>query len=795
MRDKVKNTRNFVLVLAVLCCVFKSNAQHYFDNRITVPADLPAPVMDAVKDMAYWLEKSTSRPFTVRQSDRAALQKSIQLVWADRSDLPTEIKEQLNRDGQSFYLAVDDKKGVRIAGTGTNSFNNGIYTFLQELGFRWYMPGDSWAIVPKSFKGNIRLNRIYTPDFQGRFYAGTGGVNAIPGIDPDNNFRKDFTIWNKRNRFGHDYAIKGHSGHLFYRSNKKILDANPLWFCNGKINGFGRVDISFPEVVRLFTKWALGQVNPEDRFPTIGIDPSDGAGGKDDCLPTNIAEIKTWSDKYFWLANQVAAQLAKGDTKTQVQLYAYSTHSAPPSFPLKDNIYPIIIPYAFQNVSSPEGFIEIWQKKMNGRPMGMYDYWNITQWSSAIPQFNIYSIPEKLWLWKKNNITSINIESTNSKGPMGHAFWLASQMMWNTNLSFDSLYSDFLLSCFGPAANDVKKMYDRWSQNYQEEMEVNLSLQDLKHASEKTRDPEILNRLAELKAYVHYIKLYYEYKASPSSAEAYEKLIGYIQAIHDLRLVQSSALLERYIKAPKNYRAATGRKIAAKSSTLNIERQFRQDIKEHSETYTISNFKFDIRKAVPIKDEKPANPRYLNGRNSYRFYLPVAKDFEIKVGTNKETKMVITGDSKTWFEKMIPAGKDNYYTIKVRLQGGHYTLDFGEFARFSRIIFPTDIVFISSGISYYDNAGFPIHYVYVPNDVSEIVYQDDLGPGINRRGYWLDPDGKKIEAQKIKDKVYRVKVPEKNRGRVWTLVIGHRSFKMLNIPNTFSIRKFDYSDN
>src|SRR5690606_30179392 len=208
-----------------------------------------------------------------------------------------------------------------------------------------------------------------------------------------------------------------------------------------------------------------------------------------------------------------------------------------------------IIPYAFQNVAEPEQYIEMWHQKMNKRPMGIYDYWNITQWSSDVPQFNINAIPQKLRLWKKYNINTINLESTNAKGPMGHAFWLASQMMWDTDQSFEELYSEFLTKSFGPAANDIKRMYDRWSKNYQGSMDAPLSLQDLSKASSKTNDPVIQMRISELKAYVHYLLLYYDYINKPT-VKGYTNLINYILGIHHLRLLQTHALQSRYIKPP-----------------------------------------------------------------------------------------------------------------------------------------------------------------------------------------------------------------------------------------------------
>lgn len=769
--------------------------QQYFDQSIYVSKDLPPVVMESVEDMAYWLQKSSGKKYTIKQTDKF-LDKGIQVAWAKEMALSDSQKQALNKDGQSFYLCIRENNCATIIGTGIHSFNNAIYTFLHELGYRWYMPGDAWTIVPTSFPKNLQISKIYTPDFQGRFYAGTGGVNAIPGTDPKNTFKQDYNLWNKRNRFNSDYKIKGHSGHLFYNENKKILDAHPEWFCNGKINRYGRMDISRPEVVKLFTQWALTQAKQDEPFPTIGIDPSDGAGGKDDCLPANMPVIKTWSDKYFWLANQVANKLDKKDNKTQVQLYAYANHAATPSFALEKNVYPIIIPYAFQGITSPDNFIRSWSKKIDGRPMGIYDYWNITQWSSGIPQMNIYSIPEKLRLWKLYNVTSINLETTNGKGSTGHALWLAGQVMWNTNISFDSLYKDFLNKSFGPAAPDIKNMYDRWSKNYQQEMEVDLSLHDLAKASSKTKDKAIHARLNELKAYVHYLKLFYDYKAAPKSATAYERLVSYVHAIHYLRLLQSSALLERYIKPPAGYKKPVSAKSQATTITpVNIEKLFEQDLDQHLARYSIPDFDFEINKAKTISSEPVAKPQYLNGRNSYEFFHSKPGLFMINAGSRGDTRLTITGsDGKIWLEKMIPASESGYTPIKIQLPAGIYTLSFGDFARFSRLEFPAENIFMSNGMSYYDNAGYPVHYAFISKDADAIIYEDRLGPGTNKRGYWINPDGKRVDPVKLKNGIYKIPVPGEYRGKVWTLNIGHRQFKLLNIPNRFSLRKFEYKE-
>lgn len=765
----------------------------YYNQTIYAPSSKSKALNESVNDMAFWLGKATGKPFRI-EPNKAAGNSGIQLQQLDESDLPKDVKNKINEDGQAFYLAIQGTRSVRIIGTGDNSFINGIYTFLQELGFRWYMPGDNWTIIPQLKQQNLSIKKVYRPDFQNRYYFGTGGLAPIAGLDPQNTFKADFDLWNRRNRFSSDFAIKGHMGQAFFNANKKVLTDHPEYSCNGNVNPNGRIDIANPNAVNLYVQWALDQVNPQTRFPVIGVDPADNSGSNDDCLPAGMPQIKSWSDKYFWLANRVAQAAEEKGMAALVELYAYSSHAAPPSFDLHKNVYPVIIPYAFQRVASPEDFISLWRKKIKGRSMGLYDYWNITQWSSDVPQFDIFSIAGKLKFWKENNVTTINLETTTAKGPMGHAFWLASQMMWNTRLSFDSLYNAFLIQCFGTAAPDIKKMYDRWSLHYQGAMDVSLSLHDLASASAKTTDADVQKRITELKAYVHYLKLYYDYQHDASPAR-YQELVNHIYGIHHLRLLQTSALITRYIKAPTGFTQAI-EKNAVPVEVAQIEKKFKKDIEENPVAYTISSFNLDITRAYPVETGKQQryNPGSIDGSNTYSFYLPKQQQFILRAGSTKDAKLLIKDDKgKTWYDKVVSAKEQGYDSIAIDLPKGKYVLSFGAYYQLSRMIFPENIVFFSSTKNY-SNAGYPLLYTYVPKGVTEIIYKDAHGPGMNKRGDWIDPDGKHVKPELIKYATYRIPVRTEYSGKVWALNIGHRSFQILNIPEIFSLNAFQYTE-
>ena len=766
---------------------------------IYIPADADKVVSESANDMAYWLNKAGAGSFVVVGNNRPPAA-GIRLVTTDHSNLPASQLSEIKANGQAFHLFATGVSDAVITGTGSNSLVNGIYTFLHELGFRWYMPGDNWVKLGDVNK-SIRLNKIVNPSFSDRIYAGSGGANQIPGLDANNNFRADFLLWNRRNRFNGDYPALGHQGIAFYNANKTELDKHPEYFCDRKPTRNAKLNFDNPALVKLYTNWIFGQLKAGSRFPVASVEPADGSGGEDDCLPVTIPGIKTWSDKYFWMANQVAQNLPAAQRDARITMYAYNKHADPPGFRLHPNVFPVIIPYAFQRSTSAFAFIESWRQRMQGQPMGIYDYWNISQWSQCLPQLNVHELDTKLRLWKQSNITSINLESTYAKGPMGHAMWLASQKMWNIDLDWNALYSEFLDDLFEEAAGDVRRMYDRWSRGYLGAADIILSCDDLQKASEKARKPVVKERLTELKAYLRFLKLHHEYTEN-KTVEKYDQLIRYIMSVHHWRLLHTSALVFLYIPKPKGYKTVSDKTEQArlygaiKPLTLaQAERNFDNDRRSLPKPFPISGVKFDLARvsAAPPAD-KPNIPLYINNQNTYSFQLTQTRKLLFKAGATVATSLCILNQvGDTVLRKDIQPAKTGYADINITLAAGVYRLIFGEGQRFSRIEFPAGLAVIT-GDRNYDNAGFPLQYVYVPSDVTEIVYEDVFGPGLNRRGNWRQPDGKTVQPEKVFSNVYRVPVPASFRGKVWTLNIGHRQFRMLNIPDYYSLNPFTYTE-
>ena len=189
MKSILKALYSRVKILG-LVLFFLGNANAQENHSIYIPGDLDPKVLDAVKDMAFWLQKMSGRTYKLVE-DNENRREGIRLQWLEKTKLQRAIEKQVSNDGQSFYLEIKNQQNALIVATGKSSFINGIYTFLQELGFRWYMPGDAWTIIPRKSDVQLNITKTVTPAFRNRLYAGSGGIGAIPGVDPSNTFKKD----------------------------------------------------------------------------------------------------------------------------------------------------------------------------------------------------------------------------------------------------------------------------------------------------------------------------------------------------------------------------------------------------------------------------------------------------------------------------------------------------------------------------------------------------------------------------------------------------------------------------
>jgi hypothetical protein len=708
------------------------------------------------------------------------------------------------RDGQSFFLRRQSGKTL-IQYTTRHSLDNAVYTLLDRWGFRWYGPGDHWVVKPAAVPAGDIPGRWVTPTFRNRAFFGTGGLDAPPPNDPSNRYKAGWSAWKRRNRFNSDYAPTGHTGQAFYAQNRALLEAHPDWFNGPEGLRNGRIRIEVPQAVAAYKAWATKNVaGSKDPFVVIGVDPEDGRGGADDPLPPDgFAGLSHWNhaDKWWWLANEIAKDFPE-DGRVVVSMYAYGdgpTNALAPRFPLRRNVYPVVIPYAFQTAYVPADMVRTWASRAQGT-MGLYDYWNITQWSKGLPQFDLYSMKGRLQFWRANKVDGLYAETTDAAGPMGHAWWLAGQLLFDLDQDFEALYQRYLTDCFGPAAAPMRRMYDRWSRHYQAAGEVSLSLADLKEADSRVeRDTPAWRRVNDLKAYVHFMKLSYDHDGTAASRD---RLYEYLYAIHDLYLVQTSAFIgQRYVAPP----GEPPKTVVMPPTPDEIDARFRADLKSDPKRYDVVDFRFDFAKATFTGPAKPTAWRF--GSSPTAYFVPKStgplsfdagaerSDADFSLSSDDAVLLrenvgpghfdsTETFDGRTWHLKRFTANVEAGKRYTVKLAGGYNRFRMNG----------NEIVFVERQDNDFDNYAYPAQYFYVPRSCSEIVYEEGFGvpasfaaPG--------EPESNAVRGTPLGIRnLYRVEVKPGWRGHVIAARFAHSSWSLKNLPNVLAIQPFEYAE-
>ncbi len=711
-----------------------------------------------------------------------------------------------NRTGQEFYLAIQDNK-IEIKYSTINSLYNSVYTLLDMWGFKWYGPTENWYVKPSTISVKNVAGKWIKPTFRNRSSFGTGGLEQDPayGFDKNNTYKTDIINWKRRLRLSTDYACSGHSGATFYTENKAVLDNNADWFANTTGKYYGRLNIEKKDAVSVYKNWTKTYFAREKKndFISINVEPEDGRGGADDPLPKNMAGIKSHSDKWWWLANEVAKEYV-AEPKVKVTAYAYGSgayNALVPNFKLLPNVYPVIIPYSFQTAYTPEVMVKKWAAATTGT-MGIYDYWNITQWSLGAPQFNLYSIKKKLDFWANNKIDGVFLESTDGAGPMGHVLWLSAQLMFNNSTNFDKLYSQYLTDCFGAAAPDIKKVYDRWSNKYNDQMEPALFIKDLKNASTKVpKNSAAYKRILDLKAYAHFLRLKVEYNNTEASRR---KLVEYIFQIHHLRLVQTAAIIGQSYFG--NLPADELKRLLANTKPISydaIENNFTTDAAEYNTVYNAVDFSFDFDK-INFIEPAPTNAWRFGIFTNFMFKASYTGKLNLTLGAEKQTAdftikntteelyKITLGKANAEFEETIDGRIWYSKNVSINIKKGEMYYISGTFG-FNRVVIKDNkTVLVKQPWSEdFDNYAYPKQYFYVPKNATEIVYTD-IGP---IGSFFTAPSGTKTkpETTNYKD-VYRVAVKPEDRGKIWIANFNNPVWKFINIPNYTSLQNFGYKE-
>jgi hypothetical protein len=527
-----KNILSF-LCLFIISFVF---AQTKVINIWYTPVQKPAYVWDEyyyyfapqylAEDLAGLLESSTGLTFVPKVYDGKSKTGILLLLDSANHKLSNEAAI-VNSDGVSF---------LKITGRYASGLSYALYTYLEKVGFKFYLPGKKWTIIPA--KKNIFLGKInnetWKPFFKVRASFLSGGMHWIKNLDPQANNLKEWNTWFRRNRMGSEYMILGgHIGEAFNAYNRKEIEKDSMILApiNGKrkYDVYGKLDPTYEKGVNLFNNWIVEQYKDAKKIvPSFipcntyqSVDPGDGLNY---CHSPECKEkFKSVSDQVFTVANKAAIKFKNLYPTAGVNLYAYSERADTPSVKLESNIQVCVVATAFQDVATPEGLIKRWAKK--AKHISLYDYLNIGVWNIDQPFFNLKKYFHFLDFVKQQKVEGFNFESGGSAMSSGIVQYLVLKYLCNPYADVQKEFDKFCDDVFGNAAPPLKKMMHEWffsadkiGTRYEQvtfnEAELGRFVNYIQEASNTEGLTKIQEeRIFQLKAYVVYLAKIYELKA------------------------------------------------------------------------------------------------------------------------------------------------------------------------------------------------------------------------------------------------------------------------------------------
>ena len=508
-----------MLTALVFLCVRCAIGQSFTIQNAAVSAD--PKVKDSLTDVSTFflaeLRRALPKGYNIGYSDNGDI-KFFLRPMADNAGIeyPIELK---NYSPEGFYINAGKK--VVIVGNSALALQHAVFVYLEQLGFRFFLPGEVWHVIPQISTPLVRFKKLAQPFYITRILANGNGYNKNKKVE------NDFNFWAKANRLGGSFPIRvGHSYQTIVSNNIEVFKQHPEYFAD-QVDKTGspyaaKFNVANKKLVELVIEDAkkrqrvfkqTGQV-----INMVSMEPSDGGGF---CTSPECLKIGSTSDQVFYLANAVAREFRKEYPGIWIGTLAYNEHIEPTKYDLEPNIFVMVTNGFNRSKYSTTELLEIWNKK--AKKIGVYEYLSVYAWDNDLPgrsnATNLDFLKKSIEAYYKSGARVYLGETTIGWASKGLGQYIISKLLWDYRLNVDSLADDFYSKCFGKAAPVMKRLYKSWEASPDGLISDNALgewLGWVNEADQMVSDNLIKERLNYIKIYLHYLVLYRKLKTNPT---------------------------------------------------------------------------------------------------------------------------------------------------------------------------------------------------------------------------------------------------------------------------------------
>jgi len=390
--------------------------------------------------------------------------------------------------GDGFAIETAGE-AIMIAGGNERGTLYGAYALLEDqLGIRWFMPGEIGEVVPKARTIRIpALNKLEQPSFEYR-WIGRG------------------SDWSARNRnnvglpeIGVNVFASAHTFRTFLDP-EKYFDEHPEWYAlvsgvrrrNARLTHGNQICTTNPQAVAEVIKNMRRFLDQHPETHVITLFPNDGnwfcecenCKALDEPGWASVEEINrhgraaglrgygTLSRRLMIFNNTVARAIYQTHPDVMVKVGAYSCYTNPPKDPSLKYFKNVIVQichgwchnHAITDPNCPvnadfKRAIEGWSRITPGGVMLYEYYYKVAQCELPFPI--IHAMREDFPYFKSIGVKGVYTQYAANWGTLTLPYYVPTRLLWNVEADVDQLLEDFYEKFYGPAARPMKDYYER----------------------------------------------------------------------------------------------------------------------------------------------------------------------------------------------------------------------------------------------------------------------------------------------------------------------------------------------
>ena len=468
-------TRIFPAILAIVCCLNSSARAERIvlataskaAATIVVPENPDAHARAAATDLQHYVERICGVKLPLRQDGKTVDGTGLYIGGCEpttEADLPAA-----DLNPETYAIRVREGN-VFFTGRWPTPTQFAVVSFIEDnLGVRWFAPGELWEYVPQGKPGEWAVE--------------VADVVKVPGTSPriwsGHAWTGDWKTWNSRNKTVLSEVVPRRQFQNFLNRvfpPKKYGKEHPEYYplINGKrwIPGDGdrywRPCESNPEVLRLTVEYArrwLDERPTVDSF-SLGMDDISHMCSCAECRAMDPRpdsyEKREFSDRHYKFVNAVARELKKTHPDRYVGTLIYHiARELPETVPkLEDNVFGFITErsalwWQEERRESDHELTRQWAKRC--KHLSRYDYYGM---GCLTPRFYPHAMAEQIKFDKSLGLEGMYTEVYTFPPHTAPMIWAFAKLQWDHTLDIDSLLDEFYAKMYGSAAPAMKEYFD-----------------------------------------------------------------------------------------------------------------------------------------------------------------------------------------------------------------------------------------------------------------------------------------------------------------------------------------------